>query len=250
MTLALPDSAQRHIAVVVAALDEAASIEELYTRLRRALLALPDTRSELIWVVEGTDGTAEILKRLAQGEDVVSSAINEPPARRGLGTAFRLGFDAVPHGADAAVAMDADLNHQPEELARLLDSFEAENADIAVGSRKVPGAEIRSVDAWRKWSSDSVNWLLRRLFRSPVRDANSGYRVYRASALRQLHFRNNGYAFQWEVVLLALGKRMRVIEVPITFTRRRQGQSKLYLAETSRSYLKLLASHLFRGDRA
>jgi hypothetical protein len=51
-------------------------------------------------------------------------------------------------------------------------------------------------------------------------------------------------------VLLALGKRMRVIEVPITFTRRRQGQSKLYLAETSRSYLKLLASHLFRGDRA
>jgi hypothetical protein len=87
MTLALTDSAQRHIAVVVAALDEGANIQEIYTRLRRALLALPDTRSELIWVTEGTDGTTEILKRLAQNEDEVSSTIIEPLC--GVGSAPR-----------------------------------------------------------------------------------------------------------------------------------------------------------------
>jgi hypothetical protein len=78
---------------------------------------------------------------------------------------------------------------------------------------------------------------------------SSGYRVYRPSALRQLRFENNGQAFQWEMLLLALAKRMRVIEVLITFVRRRQGQLKLYLAETIRFYLQLLASQLLRGAR-
>jgi glycosyltransferase involved in cell wall biosynthesis len=64
MTRALPGATQRHIAVVIAALNEAHNIEEIYERLRRALLALPDTRSEFIWVVEVTDGTGEILRQL------------------------------------------------------------------------------------------------------------------------------------------------------------------------------------------
>jgi dolichol-phosphate mannosyltransferase len=145
--------------------------------------------------------------------------------RRGLGAAFRLGFDAVPHGADAVVTMDADLNHQPEELARLLDSFEAENADIAIGSRKVPGAEILQRGRLAQMVERLGQLAAPPPLRADVRDANSGYRVYRASALRHLHFRNNGYAFQGEIVLLALAKRRRVIEVQITFTRRRQGQS-------------------------
>jgi len=239
---------QRRIAVVIAALDEAADIEEVYERLRRALLALPDTRSEFIWVVEGTDGTAAILRRLAQADGAPPSTFIEPRVRRGLGAAFRLGFAAVPESADVVITMDADLNHEPEELKRLLDAFETERADIAIGSRKVPGGEIRSMDAWRRWSSDSVNWLLGRLFHSPVRDASSGYRIYRASALRRLRFENDGYAFQWEIVLLALASRMRVIEGPITFTQRRQGQSKLYLAETIRSYLRLCSRHLLQQN--
>lgn len=98
-------------------------------------------------MVEGTDGTAEILRRLAQRDGAPASTILEPPERHGLGAAFRLGFDAVPDSAGIVVTMDAD--HQPEELKRLLDAFETENADIVIGSRQVPGVEIRSMAAWR-----------------------------------------------------------------------------------------------------
>jgi dolichol-phosphate mannosyltransferase len=249
MTPALSRVPRRHIAVVIAAMDEAANVEQVYERLSRALLALPDTRFEFIWVVEGADGTVDILRRLASTEPAPPLTIIEPAKRRGLGAAFRQGFAAVPEAADIVVTMDADLNHQPEELERLLDAFEAEGADIAIGSRKVPGGEIHSMDTWRRWAMDSVNWLLRRLFRSPVQDVSSGYRVYCASALRRIHFANDGYAFQWEIVLRALRDHMRVIEVPITFVQRREGQSKLYLVETGRSYLRLLANHLCHGDR-
>jgi dolichol-phosphate mannosyltransferase len=190
------------------------------------------------------------LRRLSQREAAPASTIIEPPRRRGLGAAFKLGFAAVPDSAGIVVTMDADLNHQPEELKRLLDAFETEKADIVIGSRQVPGAEVRSMAAWRRWASDAVNWLLRRLSRAPVQDLSSGYRLYRASALRQLRFESDGYAFLPEIVLLALAKRMRVIEVPITFTQRKEGQSKLYLVETGVSYLRLFARHLAKRRRA
>jgi dolichol-phosphate mannosyltransferase len=83
-----------------------------------------------------------------------------------------------------------------------------------------------------------------------VQDLSSGYRLYRASALRQLRFESDGYAFLPEIALLALAKRMRVIEVPITFTQRKEGQSKLYLVETGVSYLRLFARHLAKRRRA
>jgi glycosyltransferase involved in cell wall biosynthesis len=136
------------------------------------VLALPDTRSEFISVVEGRDDTSAILKRLSQRDGTPACTIIEPQIRRGLGAAFRHGFIAVPDSADVVVTMDADLNHHPKELGRLLSTFEAENADIVIGARKVPGDKIQSMDAWRKRSMDSVNWLLR--FRSPVLDASSG----------------------------------------------------------------------------
>jgi dolichol-phosphate mannosyltransferase len=250
MTDGQPAIARRHIVVVIAALDEADNIEQIYERLRRAVLALPDARSEFIWVIEGSDGTAGILRRLSQREGAPASTIIEPPERRGLGAAFRLGFAAVPDSAGIVVTMDADLNHQPEEIKRLLDAFETERADIVIGSRQVPGAEVRGMAAWRRWASDTVNWLLRRLSRAPVQDLSSGYRLYRASALRQLRFESDGYAFLPEIVLLALAKRMRVIEVPITFTQRKEGQSKLYLVETGGSYLRLFARYLAKRIRA
>jgi glycosyltransferase involved in cell wall biosynthesis len=92
--------------------------------------------------LDGTDGTAKILKRHSRGNDAPLFSIVDPLKGRGLGAAFRLGFAAVPDGAHAVVTMDADLNHKPEELKRLLVAFEAERADIFIGSRKVLGGEI------------------------------------------------------------------------------------------------------------
>jgi dolichol-phosphate mannosyltransferase len=186
------------------------------------------------------------LRRLSQREVAPASTIIEPPRRRGLGAAFKLGFAAVPESAGIVVTMDADLNHHPEQLKRLLDVFEAENADIVIGSRQVEGAEVRSMAVWRSLASGTVNWFLRRLSRAPVRDLSSGYRLYRASALRRLRFESDGFAFQPEIVLQALANDMRIVEVPILFTQRRSGRSKLYVGETAGSYLRLLAGRLAR----
>jgi hypothetical protein len=103
------------------------------------------------------------------------------------------------------------------------------------------------MDVWPRWSSDSVDWLLRQLFRSPAPDVGSGYRVSRALALQQLRFENDGYAFQWEIVLLALAKRIARYRSPGHPHQGRRGKSKLYLVETGRSYLQLFTSHPFRG---
>jgi dolichol-phosphate mannosyltransferase len=234
MKSALTDASQRHAAVVIAALDEAANIERFYERLCRALQALPHTRFEFIWLVEGTDGTADRLRRLGKVKAAPPFPIVEPAERRGLGP--RSGWASMwSDDADIVVTMDADLNHQAEDLGRLLDAFETEKADIAIGSRQVPGADIRGMALW------SVNRLLRQFFRLPIRDVSSGYRIYCASALRRIRFESEGYAFLPEIVVLAFKHRMRVTEVPITFTQRRQGQSKLYLVETGRSYLHLFA---------
>jgi dolichol-phosphate mannosyltransferase len=119
---------RRHIAVVIAAMDEAANIEPLYERLHRALRAIPQTSGEFIWVIEGTDGTADRLRRLGDAKDALPFTIIEPAKRRGLGAAFKLGFAAVPKAAGIVVTMDADLNHQPEDLRALLDAFEQADA--------------------------------------------------------------------------------------------------------------------------
>jgi hypothetical protein len=103
MRIASPEVSQRHVSVVTAALDEVFNIEEVYERLRRALLALSDTHSEFIWVVEGTDGTAEILKRHARAEDALPFTIVQPRERLGLGAAFRQGSEAVPDDDDIGV---------------------------------------------------------------------------------------------------------------------------------------------------
>ena len=233
----------KQISAVIAALDEAGNVEELHARLQRALGSFPGAASELIWVVEGSDDTASILRDLASRGAPAASTIIEPPVRRGLGAAFRAGFDAVSPGADIVVTMDADLNHQPEELPRLVDALAAENADIVVGSRLVRGASGGQA-RWRRWLSAAANRLMLKLAGVDVRDMSSGYRIYRAASLRAIRFENDGFAFLPEILMKAAAAGMRVVEVPITFTPRTRGKSKLHLGEASRSYLRLLNAQL------
>lgn len=238
----------RHISVVIAALDEEANVEELYARLRGAIASSPNTRAHFIWVVEGTDNTARILRSLPNEDELLSSSIIEPPIRRGLGAAFRIGFAAVPLHSDLVVTLDADLNHHPEELKRLVDALDASQADIAIGSRMVVGASGGQA-AWRRWLSNAANRVLLHLSGSTVRDMSSGYRVYRAEALRELQFANDGFAFLPEIAMTAADAGMKIVEVPITFSPRQRGKSKLNVKEATRSYLDLLDRRFRRKDR-
>lgn len=226
------------LSVVIAAYDEVENIEPLFRRLERTLTSLGGVSPEAIFVVEGRDGTREALERLSAHLSWVRILYGETPS--GLGAAFRRGFAAVSDDADYVVTMDADLNHQPEEIPRLLDAARSRDCDVLVGSRFVAGSEVEGSPIWKRTLSGSVNRLMHWLYDLDVGDKTSGFRIYRAAALKELDYRNQAFAFLPEMLILARQAGYRVAEEPIRFTFRREGRSKMHLWATSWSYLGLL----------
>ena len=224
------------VSVVVAAYDEAGNVGELVTRLQETLRDLPATRWELVFVVSGDDGTREILEERATALPALRVLHEGAPA--GLGVAMERGFAAVSPDATAVVTLDADLNHQPEEVPRLLAALDS--ADIVVGSRLLPGSRVAGLPVWKSLLSRTINSLLGWLSGQRVRDKTSGFRAYRAAALRGLAIRHPGFAFLPDLLLQAHASGLAVVEVPIRFTQRRHGRSKMAFWRTSRSYLTLL----------
>lgn len=208
-----------HVAVVVPTYNEAGNIALLCQRVQAVL---PQAR---IIVVDDNspDGTAEIARKC--GVDVV---VREGKA--GLGAAYRAGFaEALAAGAEICVQIDADLSHDPAHLPALLANVE-HGADLAIGSRYVPGG--RTVDwPWeRRALSRWGNRYAAGLLGLAVNDATAGFRAYSADALRRMDYasvRADGYGFQVEMThrLVRLGG--RIVEVPITFRDRAIGESKL-----------------------
>jgi glycosyltransferase involved in cell wall biosynthesis len=159
----------------------------------------------------------------------------------GLANAFRQGFSLVDAHTDAVVTMDADLNHQPEEMPRLVNALFQRNADIVVGSRKVKGSNTAGSPLWKRLLSDTANRLLKKLSGMPVADMTSGYRVYRYDAFRQILFANTGFAFLPEILIRLHDAGYRIVEEPIQFVFRVAGKSKMQLVPTALSYIKLLS---------
>ena len=207
--------------------DEGDNIEEF---LRRTRAAVPDAD---ILVVDdhSPDGTADIADRV--GAEIGNVHVLRRPGKQGLGTAYRAGFGyALAEGYDAVCYLDADLSHDPGALPTLLARFAADEADLVVGSRYVPGGSIPSWTWLRRAVSRLGNEYARFLLGMPVRDSTSGYRVYRATALAAIDYattRADGYAFQIEMAYRICSLGGRVSETPIAFTDRVRGTSKMSL---------------------
>ncbi len=236
------------LSVVIAAYNERENVLPLTRRLVDTLRAMPSVSWELVFVVEGTDGTREALETF-RGE-VPSLRVLWAREPAGLGAAFRKGFAAVSADSDLVVTMDADLNHQPEEIPRLVEASIRTGADVLIGSRFVPGGRIEGTPAWKRLLSGSMNVAMRFLWGLPVRDKTSGYRVYRASALRTLQHRLDDFAFLPELLIQAHRQGLRLAEEPILFRYRVHGVSKMGILKTSRSYLSLLRSRVDRWTLA
>jgi dolichol-phosphate mannosyltransferase len=124
--------------------------------------------------------------------------------------------------------MDCDFSHDPSQLPRLLDA--STSADLVIGSRYVPGGVLRNWPAHRRVLSRVANWYVRRITRLPVRDCTSGFRCWTRALLTRLpldRIVSDGYAFQVEMTWEAMRAGAGIAEVPITFTERRLGRSKL-----------------------
>ncbi len=208
------------VQVVLPTYNEAANIEGVLGRLRAVL---PEAR---ILVVDDNspDGTADL------AESVAGVEVHRRPAKSGLGTAYLHGFAAaLESGVDCVVEMDADFSHDPDQLPSLLAAIRG-GADLVIGSRYVPGGSIPDWSLCRRLLSQYGNRYSAAALRIPVRDATSGFRVYRASLLRALDFesiRADGYAFQVELAYRAHRAGARIVERPITFVDRQAGTSKM-----------------------
>ena len=232
------------IASLVAAYDERENIEALARRLAQTLASLQGFEHELVFAVDGTDGTRQILEALRVELPAIRIVHQETPT--GLGSAFRRGLAAVDPATDIVVTMDADLNHQPEEIPRLLEAMRAAEADILVGSRFIPGARVDGTPLWKLFLSGTLNVIMRVVFGLKVKDKTSGFRIYRAPALRSIHWVNENFAALPEILIRASRAGLRVREAPIHFIYRREGTSKMHFWTTVLSYVRLLRMGLRR----
>ncbi|HVM11048.1 MAG TPA: apolipoprotein N-acyltransferase [Actinomycetota bacterium] len=207
------------VAVVLPTYNEAATVGEAIRRVR--------AQGVSVIVVDDSspDGTASVVRDLGDPE----VELIERSGKLGLASAYATGFRrALEAGFDLVVEMDADLSHRPEDLPGLLAA--AGDHDLVIGSRYIPGGGVRNWGPFRRVLSRAGNVYARLILGLPVRDATSGFRVFRRGLLARLledGIRSEGYAFQVELAYRAWRLGYAVGEAPILFEERRAGESKI-----------------------
>jgi dolichol-phosphate mannosyltransferase len=209
--------------------NEAENIERI-VRAANAVLADAAPEGHRILVVDDSspDGTGEIADGLA-GELGTVEVLHRT-RRQGLGPAYLAGF-AYALGRDAShvMEMDSDFSHDPADLARLLAAVR-DGADLALGSRYVPGGGVTDWGLLRQFVSRGGSWYARVVLGLQVRDLTGGFKCFRREVLEAIDLptvRSQGYAFQVELTYRAVNAGFRVVEVPITFRDRQHGHSKM-----------------------
>jgi dolichol-phosphate mannosyltransferase len=212
------------VLVVLPTYNESENIERVLRRVREAL---PD--AGVLVVDDGSpDGTDEIAERV--GKELGGVDVLRRREKSGLGSAYRAGFTwGLERGWEAFVEMDSDLSHDPAALPSLVAPL-GEGADLAVGSRYVPGGSIPNWRWHRRVLSRGGNIYASWMLGLGITDATSGYRAYRGTILETIDLarvRAEGYGFQIEMVHEVLQHGGQVVEVPIRFVDRVEGKSKM-----------------------
>ena len=219
------------LTVVLPTYNEAANLPVIVS----ALFNLPLTGLRILVADDNSpDGTGDIAEELAAryGRDRMS--VIHKPGKGGLGRAYVDGMTrAVRAGAEFVVQMDSDLSHGPEYLPQMLGALLSTDADVVVGSRYIGGASVAGDWPWhRKLLSVFANTYVRALLRLGVRDVTAGFKLWRSAALEEINvssIRSNGYSFQVEMNYRAVKRGLKILELPIHFAERSQGESKMSL---------------------
>lgn len=211
--------------VIIPTYNEIENIEKMI----HTVFSLP-REFELLIVDDGSpDGTAAKVKEL-QNTYTAKLHIEERKGKLGLGTAYIHGFKwALARNYDYIFEMDCDFSHNPADLPRLLEACE-KGADVAVGSRYVKGGNVSNWDMKRILLSYFASIYVRMILWIPVKDTTAGFKCYKRKVLESIELdriRFMGYAFQIEMKYRAVKKGFKIVEVPIMFTDRVLGVSKM-----------------------
>ncbi len=213
------------VLVVIPTYNERDNIESIVARLHAAL---PKAH---VLVVDGgsPDGTGDVADELAKSDTEVRVHVLHRAEKNGLGAAYVAGFRwGLERDYAVLVEMDADGSHAPEDLPRILDALT--DADLAIGSRYVPGGKVVNWPKRRYFLSWGANVYSRLALGAKVKDITGGFRAYRRAALEKIRIDNvasQGYCFQIDLGWRTIEAGFTVVEVPITFTERVHGQSKM-----------------------
>lgn len=214
--------------VVMPTYNEAENVEAIVRAVAAELTRLVPGSHRILIVDDGSpDGTGEIAEALAGELEVVE--VLHRRSKEGLGQAYLAGFTRALEGsAELVLEMDADFSHDPRYLGDLLAA--AEDADLVLGSRYVPGGGVRDWGLLRRLISRGGGWYARAILRVNVRDLTGGFKCIRREVLEAIDLssvRAEGYVFQIEVTYRALLAGFRIREVPIVFRDRTAGSSKM-----------------------
>ncbi len=235
--------------VIIPTYNEIENIEKLV----RNTLAL-QRHFHILVVDDGSpDGTDKKVKGL-QEEFPTALFLLQRPHKMGLGTAYIAGFNwAIDKGYDYIFEMDADFSHNPNDLIRLYNACYKDGADVAIGSRYVTGVNVVNWPMGRVLLSWGASKYVRLITGLPIHDTTAGFMCYKREVLESLNLKKIrfvGYAFQIEMKYKVHIKDWKIKEVPVVFTDRTKGQSKMssgIISEAVFGVLKLRIKHLFRS---
>ncbi|WP_254126989.1 polyprenol monophosphomannose synthase [Aquihabitans sp. G128] len=210
--------------VVVPTYQEADNVERFLAAVRAAAPA-----ADLLVVDDNSpDRTGELAEKV--GAELGRTTVLHRRAKDGLGAAYRHGFAwALAEGYDVIVQMDCDFSHDPAMVPDLVEAV-VQGADCSIGSRYVPGGSTPNWPLHRQVLSRYGNRYTSSVLGLGLRDATSGFRAYRSSALERIDVattRSNGYAFMSELAHRMVQADLKIVEVPITFVDRAEGTSKM-----------------------
>lgn len=212
--------------VIIPTYNEKENIEKII----RKVFSLQQSFDILVVEDNSPDGTAQIVKNLML-EFPEKLFIEERKGKLGLGTAYIHGFRwALQKGYSFVFEMDADFSHNPEDLSRLYDACASKGGDVAIGSRYIKGVNVVNWPMGRVLMSYFASIYVRFITGMQIMDTTAGFKCYRAEVLKAINLnkiRFMGYAFQIEMKFTAWKLGFNVVEVPIIFTDRTEGTSKM-----------------------
>ena len=212
--------------VIIPTYNEIENIEKMI----RTVFDLPKEFHILIVDDGSPDGTADVVKRLQQ-QYSLQLHLMERKGKQGLGTAYIAGFNwALERGYEFIFEMDCDFSHNPKDLLQLHKACAEQGADVAVGSRYISGVNVVNWPMSRVLMSYYASVYVRTVLGIDIRDTTAGFKCYRRKVLQTIRLdkiKFKGYAFQIEMKFTALQLGFNVTEVPIIFTDRREGTSKM-----------------------